>query len=77
MGYEGMNVVLEPAKMQRKPRMKAAVEKSSARSAWGRIVAAVSLSCLRGWEREVFSELDGSKHGIQSVMPWTRAAAGP
>jgi hypothetical protein len=33
-----MNVVLEPAKMQRKPRMKAAVEKTSARSAWGRMV---------------------------------------
>jgi hypothetical protein len=40
--------------MQRKPRMKATVEKSSARSAWGRMVAVVCYG-LGGWKREVCS----------------------
>ena len=43
-----MKVVLEPAKMQRKPRMKAAMERSSARSAWGRM-AVVRVSVWLAW----------------------------
>jgi hypothetical protein len=68
-----MNVVLEPAKMHRKPRMKAAAEKSSARSAWGRMAAvvclSVCLSCLSdGREKSSIRSKYGLKYGTSAAV---------
>jgi hypothetical protein len=68
IGYEGMKVVFDPAKMQRKPRMKATVEKSSARSAWGRMVAVVCCGLGDGDEKFVQWDSTIKRYGIPSVM---------